>query len=250
MKTLLAWLSSLVLALIYSTSAYSDDFDSAGVKIHYIVAGQGDPVILVHGLYSSAFINWQMPGTFNELAKHYQVIAFDCRGHGASGKPTQDGQYGTQMVNDIIRLMDHLHIAKAHVVGYSMGGMIVMKLLAMYPQRVSTAVLGGMGWLKEGGLIDAFWAGIKGEGRGQGGVPPACLRGFAKLGLTQKDVMGIRVPITCIVGDKDPCRELYVEPLIHVRSDIPVMLVKGAGHFSCIVMPQFKSELETALARP
>src|ERR1700683_2689294 len=71
----------------------SDTFDSAGVKIAYVSAGPGQPVILVHGLYSSAEMNWQLPGTFNQLAQHYHVIAFDLRGHGKSDKPVDDASY-------------------------------------------------------------------------------------------------------------------------------------------------------------
>jgi pimeloyl-ACP methyl ester carboxylesterase len=238
----------IVLSAIALTArpASADDFDSAGVKIHYVQAGKGDPVILVHGLYSSAWMNWQMPGTFRELAKDHLVIAFDSRGHGQSGKPTAEDQYGTQMAEDVVRLMDHLHIAKAQVVGYSMGGMIVMKLLALHPDRVSAAVLGGMGWLREGGVIDRFWAGMRGD---RGSVPPACLRGFSKLALTQAEVKAIKVPIIVIVGDRDPCYKLYVRPLINLRPDTPVIMVNGAGHFDCIVKPDFQKDLAAALLR-
>ena len=129
------------------------DFDSDGVKIHYVVEGQGEPVILIHGLYASALTNWQFPGIMGELAKHYQVVALDCRGHGQSGKPTEEGAYGVKMVEDVVRLMDHLRIAKARVAGYSMGGMITMKLLTLHPERVSSAVVGGMGWLQDGSAL-------------------------------------------------------------------------------------------------
>ena len=58
----------------------ADDFDSAGVKIHYEVQGKGEPVVLIHGLYSSAMMNWGLPGITADLARNYQVIALDCRG--------------------------------------------------------------------------------------------------------------------------------------------------------------------------
>jgi pimeloyl-ACP methyl ester carboxylesterase len=78
-----------------------------------------------------------------DLSHDYRVIALDCRGHGKSGKPTDENQYGMEMVNDIVRLMDHLGIEKAHIVGYSMGGSIALKMLTVRPERFLTAVIGG-----------------------------------------------------------------------------------------------------------
>src|SRR5262245_35470453 len=125
-------------------------FDSAGVRIAYVEAGSGEPVVLVHGLYSSAEMNWVLPGTFARLAEHRHVIALDLRGHGRSDKPTAEDAYGQPMVEDVVRLMDHLAIPKAHVVGYSLGGIIVMKLMVDHPDRVISGTLGGMGWLRDG----------------------------------------------------------------------------------------------------
>ncbi len=59
-----------------------------------------------------------MPGTAAVLAKQYQVIAQDNRGHGQSDKPQAEGAYGTNMVEDVVRLMDHLGIRRARIVGY------------------------------------------------------------------------------------------------------------------------------------
>src|SRR5438105_4735903 len=108
-------------------------FDSAGVKIAYIESGKGEDVILVHGLYSSAQMNWVMPGIFKRLAEKYRVVALDLRGHGDSDKPDAEDAYGQPMVDDITRLMDHLKIQKAHIVGYSLGGIIVMKFVVDHP---------------------------------------------------------------------------------------------------------------------
>ena len=65
------------------------------------------------------------PEVIHDLSHDCRVIALDCRGHGKSDKPTDPSQYGIEMVNDVVRLMDHLGIAKAHIIGYSMGGSIV-----------------------------------------------------------------------------------------------------------------------------
>ena len=167
-KCMRLWLHLLTcsaLALGDTALLHADEFMSKDVKIHYVVQGKGEPVILVHGLDSSAKMNWEMPGTVAELAKHYQVIAFDNRGHGQSDKPQAEGQYGVQMVEDVVRLMDHLNLPKAHVVGYSLGGMIALKLPTLHPERVSSAVLGGMGWLRTDTPAAAFLGGHAGTRR-------------------------------------------------------------------------------------
>lgn len=244
-KVCLAMFTWAMLARGGAVTVRAEAFDSNGVEIHYVVVGKGEPVILIHGLYSSARQNWALPGTVGQLAEHYQVVAFDNRGHGQSDKPTAEGEYGLPMVEDVVRLMDHLHLQEAHVVGYSLGGMITLKLLSQHPERVSSAVLGGMGWLKAGSPMQRFWEADK--GRGGSNVPSACLQGIAKLAVTEEEVKAIRVPVTIIVGDRDPCRRLYVEPLVRVRPDWPEHVIKEAGHVNCILKREFKAQLESAL---
>src|SRR5437763_4317028 len=136
--------------ILASDETKPQTFDSNGVAISYTVEGKGEPVVLIHGLYASAQVNWRAPGIIRILATNHQVIALDVRGHAASGKPGQESAYGVEMAEDIVRLLDHLKIQKAHLVGYSMGGMITMKVLTRHPDRVQSALLGGMGWLREG----------------------------------------------------------------------------------------------------
>jgi pimeloyl-ACP methyl ester carboxylesterase len=223
------------------------EFLSDGVRIHYDEAGQGDPLILIHGLYSSARINWEAPGISAELARLHRVIALDNRGHGQSDKPSEEGSYGLAMVEDVTRLMDHLHIASATVVGYSMGGMIALKLASLHPDRVSAAILGGMGWLKEGSPLQRFWDAVPAPSGH--GVPPACLRGFAQLALSEGELMAIHVPMAVLVGDHDPCRLLYVAPLHLARPEIPIREIQDAGHITCILKPEFTPALVADIAR-
>jgi pimeloyl-ACP methyl ester carboxylesterase len=100
----------------------SDFLDCHGVKIHYVVEGVGEPVILLHGLYSSAAINWQLTGVFSKLAKDHRVIALDLPGHGRSDKPENEAAYGLAIIDDVVALLDELQVKQAHVVGYSLGG--------------------------------------------------------------------------------------------------------------------------------
>lgn len=131
----------LVLFLLACNVEAADQFfDSNGVKIRYIFAGSGEPIILIHPFAASAEI-WEP--LIKDLSQNYEVIAMDCRGHGKSEKPHDPKQYGIEMVNDVVRLMDHLGIKKAILIGYSMGGSIGMKMLTEHPDRIRMAVIGG-----------------------------------------------------------------------------------------------------------
>jgi pimeloyl-ACP methyl ester carboxylesterase len=130
---------------------------SDGSKIHYLEAGNrnapGTPVVLIHGYTGNARGNWFLNGVADALASRHWVIAIDCRGHGQSEKPHEAAKYGPHMASDVIELMDHLKIDKAHVHGYSMGGMITAQLLATCPERFVTAAFGGSGVPE----VDAKW---------------------------------------------------------------------------------------------
>jgi pimeloyl-ACP methyl ester carboxylesterase len=244
-RLLAHWFLSLFVSLGFTVQGQEEpkghSFDSKGVTIHYTIDGKGDPVLLIHGLYSSGQVNWRAPGIIKALSANHQVIAMDVRGHGASDKPEQADAYGMAMVDDVVRLLDHLGIKKAHVIGYSMGGMITMKLLTTHPERVKSAVLGGMGWLREGSPLQNFWEELP-ERKGRG-TPSACARSFGALAVTEAQVKAIHVPVKIVVGDRDPVRKLYVEPLEAVRQDWPVSLVPDAGHINCIAKPAFKDNL-------
>ena len=121
-------------------------FEANGVRLHYVQAGKGTPVILVHGLAFNHAAEWKLPRVFQRLSKRYCVIAFDNRGHGKSDKPYDPSQYGLELVEDVVRLMDHLAIAKAHVVGYSLGGFITLRLALSHPERLLSAAPCGAGW--------------------------------------------------------------------------------------------------------
>jgi pimeloyl-ACP methyl ester carboxylesterase len=221
----------------------SSNFDSAGVKIVYFEGGLGSPVILIHGLYSSATMNWIMPGIFQMLAQNHHVIALDLRGHGASDKPQDDASYGQPMVDDVTRLMDHLNIQKAQIVGYSLGGIIVGKFMVDHPERVIAGSLGGMGWLRDGSFEQRVFEGLNGQKTSS--TPPACVHGIARLAITEQQIKSINVPVEIEVGDHDPCRRMYVDPLRAVRLDWPVVVIENAGHISCVTKEQYKDELKT-----
>ena len=130
---------------VMSVASAADDrfFDSAGVRIHYVEQGTGEPVFLIYGYTVNLNEQWIATGVFPALASSYRVIALDARGHGLSEKLHERSAYGPEMGLDIIRLLDHLGIRRAHIVGYSMGAHIVAQLVTTHPDRFITLTLGG-----------------------------------------------------------------------------------------------------------
>jgi pimeloyl-ACP methyl ester carboxylesterase len=116
---------------------------SDGVKIHYLTLGSsGSWVVLIHGYSDTAQRMWLTTGIAPVLARTHRVVALDNRNHGQSDRPQPGGAGRAQ---DIVELMDHLKIEKAHIHGYSMGGALTGQLLAMIPGRFITAGFGGSG---------------------------------------------------------------------------------------------------------
>jgi pimeloyl-ACP methyl ester carboxylesterase len=125
------------------------DFVSApdGVRIAFEIVGRGAPVVLVHGFGASRNQNWREPGWYKTLTEAgYQVIALDCRGHGESDKPHDPAAYaGSTMSDDVLTVMQAAGYTRANVMGYSMGGMLTLRLTHDHPQAVTRGILGGVG---------------------------------------------------------------------------------------------------------
>ena len=240
----------LICLCLFAVFAKADEFKSSGVKIFYTLQGSGTPVVLIHGLHSSGAMNWTLPGITAALAQNHRVIVLDCRGHGKSEKPETDSAYGTAMVQDVVALLTHLDIMKAHVVGYSMGGMIALKTAVLHPDRVQGLLLCGMGWLQDGSTLQAFWEHIPVRERLIGGSSgSACMKGMARLAVTEAEVKALKMPTCIIVGDRDPVEKLYVFPLTQIRPDWPVTKIAGAGHITCVMKPDFRNEVVKAIAK-
>lgn len=118
-------------------------FDNS--KIYYEVRGEGIPVVLIHG-FSNTGDSWKSAAVYTELQKAgFKVITPDLRGNGRSDKPrTAEGYERDAEAKDIIALIQHLQIKSYHVVGYSRGAIIASRLLIL-DDKVTKAVLGGMG---------------------------------------------------------------------------------------------------------
>ena len=200
-------------------------FHHGAVEIAYLDEGEGDPILLVHGFASSKNVNWVYPTWVSELKKNgRRVIAFDNRGHGDSGKlyDTDDYEIGI-MAGDISALMDHLKIERADVMGYSLGSRMTAVLALREPQRLRSAILGGIGiGLIEGGgpgenvalaleapsledvtdPVGRTFRAFADQTRSDRRALAACLRGSRRL-MTADEAAAIKVPVLIAVGTSD-----------------------------------------------
>jgi len=280
------WLSVVFACVLFipiphARGAEDGFFDSNGVRIHYTIEGKGEPVLLIHGFSVNSQFQWGIPGIVKALAKDYRVICLDCRGHGRSAKPHDPANYGMEMGEDAVRLLDHLGIRTAHLVGYSMGGFITLKLLALHPERFVTATVGGAGASGqiEPGFLDELAESLD-AGNGISPLirlltPPgrpqptdsqlravnqllgafndakalaAVIRGMKGLTLTATDLAANKVPTLALVGDCDPFKQGVDELIGHVPN-LEVVVIKNADHMDAFLKPEFKKSLLEFLAK-
>jgi pimeloyl-ACP methyl ester carboxylesterase len=237
-------------------------FVSDDLSIHYDVAGNGPPIVLIHGFASNTQGNWRAPGWIDFLKDAgMRVVTLDCRGHGQSDKPYGTSAYGGhRMAEDVIHLMDHLNIEQAAVMGYSMGARITAQLMVSHPQRFGMVILGGIGssiFHQRGKRNRDIGAALLAEKNSPTDNPIA--RGFRLFAETTgadlralaaviqstsepieaSDLAGITAPTLVVVGDKD---ELVGDPGV-LAAAIPgcqLVILKDQDHLSAVMDPAFK----------
>ncbi len=273
----------IVLPSMGSAQEESQYFISDGVKIHFVEKGEGEPVVLIHGFAASYQMNWGLPGIVDALAKNYHVIALDNRGHGKSGKPHEVEKYGANMVEDVVRLLDHLKIDKAHIIGYSMGGFITTNLVCSHPDRCASVVIGAAGWnenpeprlalldeigdsLEAGTGISPLMKALTPAGQPQPSEAQlkstnqmlmlmndpqalaAAIRGMRGLAVERKQLEENKIPALAVVGEIDPLKE-GVDEMAGVLGNLEVVVIEGADHMTAINNPQLLGSIEAHLKK-
>ena len=256
-------------------------FDSNGVRIHYNVEGEGEPVVLIHGFAVNGDINWRLPGITEALKKNFRVITMDLRGHGLSDKPHDATQYGLEMVKDILRLLERLEIKRAHLVGYSLGGFIVLKLASTLPERLISAAVLGAGWEPADNntfeqalfkIADSLESGKTiGPISGHLGPKPrkpslvhtwgvkimtgyfndkmalaAMIRSIPKFAPSEESLQNISVPLCIIVGSLDPFKS-SAEAMAGRLKDYQLIIVERADHIRTLTRKETLDSLRRFL---
>ena len=266
--TLLALLSFVTASpvLAQPPAAPPDQFfDSAGVRIRYVEQGSGAPIVLMHGYTGTLDRHFIANGVFANLAKDHRVIAMDLRGHGKSGKPHTPGAYGQEMARDVVRLLDHLKIPRAHVAGYSLGAMIAAKVAALNPDRLISVVFIASLPLRDTDTYmkkfaedsvkelesDLPFKSLAFNLQPPGTTPPsdeeirkavaplvaandvkalaALWRGYETLSVTDTQLLAVRMPSIVLVGSED-LSAAGVPDLNKTHPHIRTLVVQGAQH--------------------
>lgn len=284
----IAWLTAFALAALfvaagwfaYQLTARVDGhyFDADGFKIHYTDEGSGEAVILVHGLGANADLNWRRAGTTEMLAKEFRVVSLDIRGHGLSEKSHDPADYGDEMAEDIVRLMDHLDIPRAHLAGYSLGGFLALKCVAEHPDRIISAAYCASGWKDPAGPEDILSPYRRPEAqqtRVHGGIEyhlahadsgrftegpvdwikdaigdslvdrqsiRAMKKGFRELIVSEDELAAIRTPGICFIGTNDGLKP-YADDMHRVQPAIQLVVLDGANHITTAVRADFQRGL-------
>jgi pimeloyl-ACP methyl ester carboxylesterase len=237
-------------------------FSHDGVEIAFLDEGEGEPIVLVHGFASNKEINWVGPGWVNTLTRAgRRVIALDNRGHGASTKLYDPAVYHSAiMAEDVRALIEHLGLPRADVMGYSMGARITAFLALLHPDKVRSAVLGGLGIrLVEGiGLPDTIADALEAPSLAAVSDPigymfrvfaeqtksdlralAACLRGSRQT-LSRAEVGRIAMPFLVAVGSEDPIAG-SPQQLAALIPGAQALTIPGRDHMLAVGDKVFKS---------
>lgn len=190
----------------------------SGQRIHYTVDGAGPLVVLQHGLFQNAEC-WRDNGLVAALADRFRVACVNSLGHGLSDKPSDPALYGqAQRAGDIVAVIDDLGDARAHLIGYSMGGWLSVGVAKFYPERLSSLTVGG--WDLVSGIpdgpagpiqFDAFLAYARATAPALAGwVTPeiepairACFEALSELDGAAEAVLGAGCPVLLWDGQAD-----------------------------------------------
>jgi pimeloyl-ACP methyl ester carboxylesterase len=227
-----------------------------GAKIWYAVFGQGQPVVLLHGGLANADYWGNLVPV---LAKDYQVIVIDSRGHGRSSRGSEPIGYDL-MASDVLAVMDTLKVEKAAVVGWSDGAIIGLDIAIHHPERLTRLFAfaansdpDGVADISQSPVFNAFMERTKGEYKNLSPTPTdydGFMAQITKMWETQPhfsadDLHGIHTPTWIVDGDHD---EAIKRPnTLFMAEQIPnsgLLIQPQVSHFSFLQDPeQFNADV-------
>lgn len=115
-----------------------------GVRLYYEEVGSGTPVVFVHE-FAGDYRSWE--AQLRYFGRSHRCVTFSQRGYPPSDVPGEADRYGQDIArDDVVALMDAIHLDRAHVVGHSMGAYTALHVGLRYPQRCLSLVAAGCGW--------------------------------------------------------------------------------------------------------
>lgn len=240
-------------------------FDGARLALHRM--GQGRPVVLLHGLFSSAQVNWIKFGTAAKLAAAgFECLMPDLRVHGQSAAPHDPASYPQDvLVRDLEVLVAHMGLADFDLVGFSLGSRTSARavIAGLRPRKL---VLGGMGLEGLAGWArrqDFFVDVIDRFGTIRPGDPAYVSQQFLKtMGVDRAaarlllgtmadtdpaELAAITMPTLVLCGDKDDDNG-SAGRLVEALTDGRLALIPGT-HMSSVTMPEMGAEIVTFLSQ-
>lgn len=251
-----------------------EQFQSDGVQIAYVdfsplTQDRHEPIVLVHGFASTHAVNWLFPQWVKTLTEDgRRVVLLDNRGHGRSQKLYEPQAYDLAlMAGDVLHLLDHLKIARADIMGYSMGARIATHFALAHQDRLRSLILGGIG----AGLVDAgglppglaeameaediqdiddpllkMFRGFGEATRGDLAALAACARG-ARQTIPPAALSQIRIPTLVCVGTRDEVAG-DPHPLEALFPNVRVVDIPGRDHNRAVGDRAFKQVVLDFLA--
>ncbi len=196
--------------------------ENEGVRIHYETDGTaGAPPVIMHHGFLADLESWRARGYVDRLRDRYRILLMDARGHGLSDKPHAPEAYDTRTrVLDVVAVLQAEGVARAHYVGYSMGGMMGFSTLIYAPQRFASLSVGGASPMRDPGRLanatadfDAYYQGalkrnaaVKAAfeaGKHDVAALKACRNEGARWGGAEQAVRLAEIPMLLYVGTND-----------------------------------------------
>lgn len=243
-----------LLAILLPLQSYADYYQSDGERIYYTDSKVGEPVIvLLHGFTMDSSM-WHHSGIVSELSTVGRVIALDSRGHGKSSKPESVDDYGPQLGKDVINLLEHLEVKKAHLVGYSMGAYIVARLLVSNPEKIQTAVLASGFFPTNDKQELLFQEATAKDMEAHGELALAAVaRGWKNDTVSDRQIAKVTVPFQAIFGSEEinPFLTRQKSRLLLSPGAMPVVVIQGADHDStkaAVLHPQLLSTVKNMVS--